>query len=269
MISILPWTDDSSQLRENLRHEIWTGPGCVVVRGFPLDVLGPEKARSAYVATTELLGPVLPQTVSGVMMYSVRDEGIQLKRDYGRAGVRTSKTNAAFGFHTDSPSRLAGHTPDAIGLLVLQTAKSGGASVFVDGRGIYDAIAKERPDYLERLSRPFWVDRRAELPAGEDPILPVPVFSTSPQFRVRYLRLYIEKGQELAGEPLTVEDTEALDYFEAVAARLATTFQLERGDMQFLNNATHLHGRSAYEDHEDPALKRHYLRIWVERALST
>jgi hypothetical protein len=179
--------------------------------------------------------------------------------------VRTSKTTEGFGFHTDSPSRLAGYTPDALGLLVLATAKSGGASVFVDARKVYDAIAEERPDYLERLCRPFWVDRRAELPPGEPPMLPVPVFETEPQFRVRYVRLYIEKGQELAGSPLTPTEIEALDYFDEVCARLAATMELQLGDMQFLNNVTHLHGRASYEDWPEPERKRHYLRIWVQR----
>lgn len=261
-IAILPWSSDRQALRHQLRHELWSGSGCAIVRGLDIDRLSPE---TVYRETAELLGPILPQTVSGVTLYSVRDQGYQLDRDYGRAGVRTSMTTAAFGFHTDSPSKLAGHTPDALGLLVLQTAKSGGASVFVDGRAVYETIANERPDYLDRLTRPFWVDRRAELPPGEPPILPVPVFTLTPHFQVRYVRLYIEKGQELAGEPLRPEDRDALDYLDAVSARLSETITLQRGDMQFLNNVTHLHGRTSYEDHPEPERKRHYLRIWVQR----
>ena len=137
--------------------------------------------------------------------------------------------------------------------------------MFVDGRAVYRVLADERPDYLARLCRPFWVDRRAELPPGEAAYLPVPVFVAEPMFRVRYVRLYVEKGHDLAGEPLTDFELEALDYFEAACARLAVTMELRRGDIQFLNNVTHLHGRSSYEDYPEPERKRHYLRIWVER----
>jgi alpha-ketoglutarate-dependent taurine dioxygenase len=77
--------------------------------------------------------------------------------------------------------------------------------------------------------------------------------------------LYIEKGAELAGVALTDFEREALDYFEAVCERLAVRMELRRGDIQFLNNVTHLHGRTAYEDYPEPERKRHYLRIWVER----
>jgi len=33
--------------------------------------------------------------------------------------------------------------------------------------------------------------------------------------------------------------------------------------MQFLHNHQILHARTAYEDHADPALRRHLLRIWL------
>ncbi|MEO6759478.1 MAG: TauD/TfdA family dioxygenase, partial [Saprospiraceae bacterium] len=178
-VPVFQWGEDLAPLAGVL----WNGEGCAVVQGFPVDV------PALYVTLASSLGRVVPQTVSGTLLYSVRDEGYQLLRDFGKAGVRTSKTTSAFGFHTDSPSRLAGHTPDLLGLLVLQTAKAGGESVFVDAREVYRALWEERPEYLQRLCEPFWVDRRAELPAGEESFLPVPVFVTEPSFRVRYLRL--------------------------------------------------------------------------------
>ena len=46
-------------------------------------------------ATLGLLGRVVPQTVGGTLIYSVRDEGYSLERDFGQAGVRTSKTTSA------------------------------------------------------------------------------------------------------------------------------------------------------------------------------
>ena len=108
-IAILPWTGDQESLGARIREELWHGSGCAVVRGLNVD--DPEKATAQYRQLAEQIGPVLPQTVSGVELYSVRDQGYTLERDYGRAGVRTSMTTAAFGFHTDSPSRLAGPGP--------------------------------------------------------------------------------------------------------------------------------------------------------------
>ena len=221
-----------------------------------------------YENVCSMLGEIVPQTVAGDTIYSVRDEGLSIDRDYGRPGVRTSKTRAAFPFHTDSPSKLAGYTPDYIALYVLQTARSGGESLVVNAYSVEEVIRQERPDLLERLYRPFWVDRRAELPPGEQPVLPVPVLTRSPnssELRVRYLRLYITKGQELQGEPLTQEDIEALDFFDSVMNRpdIAVGIQLQKGDIQIINNTFLLHSRTAYEDHREPDRKRHYLRIWI------
>lgn len=37
----------------------------------------------------------------------------------------------------------------------------------------------------------------------------------------------------------------------------------ESGDIQFLNNARVLHAREAFDDSDDPAERRHLLRLWL------
>jgi alpha-ketoglutarate-dependent taurine dioxygenase len=248
-------TDSIDAVRHELRH----GRGFVVVAGVPAE---------KYTAVCAMFGDIVPQTVAGNTVYSVRDEGLSIDRDYGRPGVRTSKTSAAFPFHTDSPSRLAGYTPDYIALYVMQTAKAGGESLVVNGYQVQEIIRKERPDVLQRLQRPFWVDRRAELPSGEEPVLPVPILShggNGSALQVRYLRLYITKGQELKGEPLTSQDIAALDFFDSVMNRpdLVVKVPLQTRDIQIVNNRFLLHSRTAYEDYPEPERKRHYVRIWI------
>jgi hypothetical protein len=241
------------------------GRGFVVLRGLPLDDYAEDEVRLLYAGLGTHLGTILPQNLRGDRLYSVRDEGIRVEAEYGRTGVRFSKSNAAFDFHTDSPSRVAGNTPDAIGLLVLRTAKTGGESALVSGYALHNILRKERPDVLRRLYRPFWVDRRAELPPGEDPVLPVPVFTFDGRLTVRYLRFYITKGQEWKGEPLRSADVEALDVFEEVMLRpgVAVKVPAERGDLQLVSNTFLLHSRTSYEDYAAPERKRHYLRLWL------
>jgi alpha-ketoglutarate-dependent taurine dioxygenase len=244
----------AAEIRRELRH----GRGFVVIRGLKLDEFAQECPR---------LGGIISQTLSGGLFYSVRDEGLRIETDYGKPGVRTSKTNARFQFHTDSPSRLAGHTPEFVALYVAQTAKSGGESALIDGHAVYEIIRRERPDLLARLSTPFLVDRHAECPPGEDSVIEVPVFGWDAGSRlvVRYLRLYIEKGHERRGAPLSASDVEALDFLDAVMNRpgLALTMPLERGDIQILNNTFLLHSRTEFQDYPEPERKRHYVRIWL------
>lgn len=243
---------------EEIRNELRDGRGFVVLRGLKLDEFAQACPR---------LGEIISQTLSGTLFYSVRDEGLRIETDYGKPGVRTSRTNARFQFHTDSPSRLAGHTPEFIALYVAQTAKSGGESALIDGHAVHEIIRRERPDVLARLSAPFLVDRQAECPPDEDSIVEAPVFSRDAGSRlvVRYLRLYIEKGHERRGMPLSASDIEALDFLDAVMNRpgLALTMPLERGDVQILNNTFLLHSRTEFQDYTEPERKRHYVRIWL------
>jgi len=251
----------AAEIRQRLRD----GSGFVVLRGLALDDHADDEARLLYAGLGTHLGTILPQNLRGDKLYSVRDEGIRVEAEYGRTGVRFSKSSAAFDFHTDSPSRVAGHTPDVIGLLVLHTAKAGGDSALVSGYALHNILRAERPAVLHRLYQPFWVDRRAELPPGEEPVLPVPVFTFDGRLTVRYLRFYITKGQEWKGETLSSADVEALDVFEEVMRRpdVAVMVPLERGDIQLISNTFLLHSRTSYEDYAEPERKRHYLRLWL------
>jgi hypothetical protein len=253
------------QTAAEVRRQLLSGRGFVVLRGIDLDEFAENDALLLYAGLGSHVGAILPQNLRGEVLYSVRDEGIRMEAEYGRTGVRFSKTNSAFDFHTDSPSRVAGLTPDFIGLLVLHTAKSGGESALVSGYALHNILREERPDVLRRLYQPFWVDRRAELPPGEEPVLPVPVFAFDGRLTLRYLRFYITKGQEWKGEPLSEGDREALETFEEVTRRpdVALQVPLERGDIQLISNTFLLHSRTSYEDHAEPERKRHYIRLWL------
>ena len=41
------------------------------------------------------------------------------------------------------------------------------------------------------------------------------------------------------------------------------TFRQQPGDILFLNNWVTMHRRTAFEDHESEALRRHILRVWL------
>jgi alpha-ketoglutarate-dependent taurine dioxygenase len=254
--------NDAEALREELRF----GSGFVVVKGLPIDRHSEQEACTLYWGLGAHLGRPIPQNMKGDLLYSVRDEGYVLERDYGTAGVRTSKTTAGLNYHTDSPPMLAGYTPDVVCLLALRTAKAGGESAILSGNTAHNIILEERPEYLDRLYAPYHMDRRAELPPGEPPTMAVPVFAYDGQLAVRYLRLYITKGHEVAGAPLTLADTDPLDFLDDVMRRphLPVTFQMERGDMQFVNNVFILHSRTEFEDHPEPERKRHYVRLWLK-----
>ena len=78
----------------------------------------------------------------------------------------------------------------------------------------------------------------------------------------QYLQSCTRFGPEYA---ITDQQTETLDLVQAIANRpeLRVSYQFQEGDIQLVNNHTTMHARDAFEDHDDPALKRHLLRMWI------
>ena len=65
--------------------------------------------------------------------------------------------------------------------------------------------------------------------------------------------------------PSSDRDREALATFEhlAIDPEFRISFQLERGEAALFNNCAVLHNRTAFEDHDEPNLKRHLMRLWL------
>jgi len=109
---------------------------------------------------------------------------------------------------------------------------------------------------------------RGEEPEGEQPWYRLPMYSVADGHiasrftSLAYFRSVDRYGAELALRP---EQAEALEFVQSVANRpgMAMSMAFEEGDMQFLNNHVMLHAREAFEDHTDPELRRHLLRMWV------
>jgi alpha-ketoglutarate-dependent taurine dioxygenase len=248
-----------------IRRELESGRGFVLIRGLPMERYSDEDAAILYWGIGLHVASPIPQNAREEYLFSVRDEGYDFQRDYGKTGVRISRTACAIDFHTDSSAAYAGYTPDIVALLALQTARSGGLSKIVSAQTVHNILRAERPDCLRRLYEPFYFDRRAELRPGEPPTILTPLFAFKDALSIRYFRFNLLRGHETAGVPLTPADLEALDVFESVCRReeLAVSFQMERGDMQFVNNRFVLHSRTGFTDHPEPARRRHFLRLWM------
>jgi hypothetical protein len=249
-----------------LRDELTSGRGFAVLKGFPIDAFSEQESAMAYWGLGTFFGRPLPQNVRGERLYSVRDEGYDITRDYGAVGVRFSKTTSALHFHTDSAPALMGDTPDVVGLFALHVARAGGESALVSAVTAHNVFVAERPDLLARLYRSYHIDRHAELRPGESATLQAPVFTWNGGIAIRYFRFYIPKGHEAAGVALEAQDIKPLDYLDSITRRpeLQVTFSMERGDIQLVNNRWILHSRTAFEDHAEPARRRHLLRLWLK-----
>jgi Taurine catabolism dioxygenase TauD, TfdA family len=241
---------------ERIATELEDGRGFVLVRGFPLDGHDADAIMRLYWGFGLHLGTPISQNKFGHMIGHVRDEGAQ----YGTQNARGYNSSAALKFHNDNC--------DIVGLLCLQAAKSGGESTVTSATTIYNEFVRRRPDLVDQLYEGFHFHLRGEERPGLWAVTPhrIPTFSyLAGKLSCRYVRNAIQLAPQRTGVKLNAREIETLDLFDALAGDPALRFDMElrRGDLQLLNNHVTVHSRTAFIDHEDKALRRHLLRLWL------
>ncbi len=235
--------------------ELAEGRGFVLLRRFPTDRVSPDAAELAYLGLGLHLGNPVSQDAFGTLLGHVRDEGVT--RD--SPALRLYRTNARQDFHTDGA--------DLVGLLCLERARHGGESRIASSYGVYNAMLERRPDLVDVLYQPFFWDRNDEQGEGEAPFYPLaPFVDINGTPRIFYIGWYIRDAQRHPDVPrLTEAQREAMAMLEAIAndPSFYVEMDFQPGDVQLLNNAKILHARESYEDHADPARRRHLLRLWL------
>ena len=246
-------------LMAGVAEELEHGRGFVLIDRLPLESLSAHSARRAYWRLGQLLGPPFAQDVKGTLLFDVRDTGRAVSE-----GARFSVTNAESSFHTDGAFNPA--VPDYVALLCVRAAQSGGVSQLVSACAIHNRLLDADPEALALLYEPFCFDRRSEFIKGEKPYTETPIFQWRDRQLVhRYLRHYVEVGQEKAGQPLRPAQVAALDIIETLVTDPAhqAEFAMAPGQMLFTNNRWILHNRTAFVDWPEPGRRRHYVRLWL------
>lgn len=232
-------------------NEIKNGRGLVVLRPLPVDRYSLEDVEKIYWGIGTHFGAPRSQSTSGDLIGHVTNRGSS--RGYNNA--------RELPMHVDSA--------EIVGLLCVHQAKQGGENVLASAQAMYDIIKKERPDLLPILERGYRYHRRGEEASGDEPISPysVPVFSTVDGIMsCRYSRERIDLAARDLKQPLTPLETEAFDFFEALAFRADVRFDLtmEPGEVLFSSNFDMLHSRTGFVDWDEPDRKRLILRLWLE-----
>jgi hypothetical protein len=243
-----------SDFLSDVRQELLDGRGLAVLRGLPVQDWGLRRVAVAYFGMGHHLGLPISQNAHGHILCHVKDYG----QDYHDPLSRGYQSSAEMGFHADHA--------DYVGLLCLQTARSGGTSKLASSITLYNRMLAERPDLAEILTEDFYWTRHGEVPPGAEPWYRQPVFAFEQgYFSARGASSYIRKAQGLPGvPPFTEAQIEAMALFQSMAPGCAATIEFEPGDIQFLHNHVILHTRTAYEDWPELERKRHLLRLWLK-----
>ncbi len=243
-----------------VRRILASGVRFAIVDRLPLAEIGAEAATAIYWLLAAIVARPVAQSLDGKLIYDVRDTG---RAALPGSGVRPDQTNIELKFHTDNSYNRA--PPDTVVLLCLEPAERGGHSRVASFHTLYNALLARHPECLARLYRPFWFDRQREFHAGETPVFAAPVFAAGEELRARFSAHQIRGGYALKGEKLDVEGAAAvaalIDLFDDDT--LSADFDLEPGQLQFVDNRVLGHARTEFADFPEPERRRHLVRLWL------
>ena len=242
--------DDVARWRRQVEH----GRGILVLRGFPVDRWSQRDVERVWFGLGTHFGRAVSQSVMGDLLGHVINVGGDDARHRAYRNARELRP------HTDRC--------DIVGMFCLRRARSGGLSRYASALAIHDHILATEPELLPSLWTGFHLHRFGEQPAGEPPYTPmrIPVFSEKDGVTtVILIGGYALMAADEYDAPFSDLDRRALETFERLALdpRFSLDFYLERGEAALFNNCAVLHTRTAFEDHDDEALKRHLMRLWL------
>ncbi|OED41683.1 hypothetical protein AB833_09030 [Chromatiales bacterium (ex Bugula neritina AB1)] len=229
--------------------ELEFGRGFLLLRGLPVERYTEAEIKTVYYGIGLHLGSPVRQNPQGDLLGLVMNVG-----DIDNKRTRVYETNAYLPYHTD-PS-------DVVGLLCLRKAKSGGLSSLVSCATVYNELLENYREFIALYYRPFYY---AHLGKDEPALTPLYSFHNG-RLSCRYLRQYIELGHNIMDIPLSGIEIEALDIIDSITHKknLRLDMMLEPGEIQFANNYAIMHSRTAFEDHEDPDMRRKKFRLWLK-----
>ncbi|MEM7195825.1 MAG: TauD/TfdA family dioxygenase [Pseudomonadota bacterium] len=235
--------------------EIQHGKGLLVLTGWPSNQYSEEENAVVYWGLSTWFGEAQSQSLAGDKLGHVVGVGGKDPRE------RAYRNSTELALHTDAS--------DIVGMMCLRPAKEGGLSGYCSGPAVYNYLLEHHEDELNRLIEGYYYHRFGEEAPGESAITEekIPVFSIVDNIvSISYLRMYIDLAfRELAEGP-SERDQRALDVLDDVAhsPEFRLNFMMESGDIAYFNNYVVLHTRTEFNDHDDPAKRRHLLRLWLK-----
>lgn len=244
-------------LMQGVRQRLDSGLGFVILDRLPVDRWSRQEVTDVYWLLCSLLEPPVAQEWSGTMIYNVRYDGQAYTAD-----TRTALTPEGLDMHNDSSM---GEAPaNYISLLCLQTARAGGKSSLSSAYAAHNHFMTMHPELIERLYQPFYRDRQDYQAPDVDNWYPI--FSIeNGGLRIRFNVRVIRRGYQKTGQVLDDAGARTVEILNGFLADPAHRhdFWMKRGQIQILNNRIIVHGRTPYEDYEEPEKRRHLLRLWL------
>jgi TfdA family taurine catabolism dioxygenase TauD len=236
----------------DLEKTVRTGRGFALLRGIPVDRYTADEVFLIKWGIGTHLGEKVSQNAYGDLLGHVYDHG----HDPNSTRTRGYQTSGELRFHVDRA--------DMTSLLCLHKGRKGGRSRVVSSMSVHNEILARHPEYLPPLYEgvPYiHIEEAGEMRSWKEPVFSVTDNVLSCSIR----RNTVQKAIDRSEIKMTSLETAALACFDSVAEdpEFVLEMELEPGDIQFVNNYTILHGRTAFVDDTTPEKKRHLVRLWL------
>nr|XP_019010100.1 uncharacterized protein I206_04568 [Kwoniella pini CBS 10737]OCF48881.1 hypothetical protein I206_04568 [Kwoniella pini CBS 10737] len=263
-----PVPEDSSLYKalKGIPYELNHGLGLRVLRGLPVDEWTRSKQISVFAGISAYVSP-----------RRIANNGNNIVHLRWLSKVRPTVTKVSrmeVGYMTDAKghnSLLVFHNDGSLGIISLFTlgvAETGGLSQLASVGQTYNYFAENRRDILRELAKGDWKNRYQPTgtcqhcrplihPVGNDQV--ISVYSRRP-----YFGFY---GADEDVEPLPKEKHLALDAIHFTAEKFSLDLDLQKGDLEYVNNVTVYHARTSSEDSEKN--QRHLIRLWLDNEEQT
>jgi hypothetical protein len=176
-----------------------------------------------------------------------------------KAGIRYHLTSDGGDIHTDAPQYV--EQPSKVALFLISRAESGGRSIFVSGKSLYDFLIQKAGFSREEVLSPIPFK---QIPSGE--IIWGQLFSFhGSHLTVRYLKSYVRAAlREISIDSdklgAIIKLIDSCDEFLENEENY-TYIDLSPGDLIIFDNKQLLHGRTSFLN--SPSNTRKLVRAWM------
>ncbi|KAK6505821.1 hypothetical protein TWF481_007712 [Arthrobotrys musiformis] len=251
----------SDSLRAKMRKTVsnlYDRRGFAVVRGLDSSRYTPIERAVIFMGLSSYVGGKLGmQTLSRTGLAHLTN----LRPLYAEGLIKSpGYTNVHMSFHND--------TAHIIALFVAGVAGNGGGSMIASSAKVYNELAATKPHAIKTLSEDWKLNSFSTHDFDSEAYYERPLLWYEDGRPILFVARRPFTGSNVGDnpKPLTLLQAEALDSVHFTAERHAIRVQLQKGDIQFMNNLAVVHSREEFRDASvgEGADRRHLIRAFIK-----
>ncbi|KAK6532680.1 hypothetical protein TWF281_006859 [Arthrobotrys megalospora] len=253
-----PISDSLKTKMQQTVSNLYDRRGFAVVRGLDSSKYTPTERAVIFMGLSSYVGGKLGmQTLSRAGLAHLTN----LRPLYAEGLIKSpGYTNVHMSFHND--------TAHIIALFVAGVAGNGGGSMIASSAKVYNELVATKPHAIKTLSENWKLNSFSTHDFDSEAYYNRPLLWYEDGRPILFVarRPFTGSNSGDTPKPVTLLQAEALDSVHFAAERHAIRVQLQKGDIQFMNNLAVVHSREEFRDASigEGADRRHLIRAFIK-----